>query len=66
MTWRHRIDWAEVAEIDSAVHLKHDGTKLGLGRGDDRLRRYFNVAGIMIFYHGGLLAGKDSRVEALT
>jgi len=30
----------EVAEIDSAVHLKHDATTLGLGRGDDRLRPY--------------------------
>jgi sporulation protein YlmC with PRC-barrel domain len=35
-----RIDWTEVAKIDSAVHLKSDATKLGLGRGDDRLRRY--------------------------
>jgi sporulation protein YlmC with PRC-barrel domain len=35
-----RIEWSEVAKIDSAVHLKHDATKLGLGRGDDRLRRY--------------------------
>jgi sporulation protein YlmC with PRC-barrel domain len=35
-----RIDWGEVAKIDSAVHLKNSATKLGLGRGDDRLRRY--------------------------
>jgi len=37
-----RIEWGEVAEIDSAVHLKQDATKLGLGRGDDRLRPYVN------------------------
>ncbi|MEP6893119.1 MAG: hypothetical protein ABI927_04990 [Gaiellaceae bacterium] len=35
-----RVAWGEVAKIDSAVHLKHDATKLGLGRGDDRLRPY--------------------------
>ena len=35
-----RIDWADVARIDSAVHLKRDATTLGLGRGDDRLRPY--------------------------
>jgi sporulation protein YlmC with PRC-barrel domain len=35
-----RVDWSEVAKIDSAVHLRHDATKLGLGRGDDRLRPY--------------------------
>jgi sporulation protein YlmC with PRC-barrel domain len=35
-----RIDWGEVAKIDSAVRLKHDATELGLGRGDDRLRPY--------------------------
>jgi sporulation protein YlmC with PRC-barrel domain len=35
-----RIEWAEVAKIDSAVRLKHDATSLGLGRGDDRLRPY--------------------------
>jgi hypothetical protein len=27
--------------------------------------RYFIVAGILLFYQRGLLAGKDSRVEAL-
>ncbi len=37
---RARIDWDEVAKVDSAVHLKHDATALGLGRGDDRLRPY--------------------------
>ena len=35
-----RVDWSEVAKIDSAVHLKDDATRLGLGRGDDRLRPY--------------------------
>ncbi|MBA3735379.1 MAG: PRC-barrel domain-containing protein [Actinobacteria bacterium] len=35
-----RIPWDEVEKIDSAVHLKHDATSLGLGRGDDRLRPY--------------------------
>lgn len=33
-----RLEWSEVAKIDSAVHLKRDATTLGLGRGDDRLR----------------------------
>ena len=37
---KRRIEWGEVAKIDSAVHLKHDATELGLGRGDDRLRPY--------------------------
>lgn len=37
---RRRIDWSEVAKVDSAVHLKHTATELGLGRGDDRLRPY--------------------------
>lgn len=37
---RVRIDWDEVAKVDSAVHLRRDATTLGLGRGDDRLRRY--------------------------
>jgi hypothetical protein len=35
-----QISWDEIAKIDSAVHLKHDATALGLGRGDDRLRPY--------------------------
>jgi hypothetical protein len=29
-----------VATLDSAIELKHGATELGLGRGDDRLRRY--------------------------
>jgi sporulation protein YlmC with PRC-barrel domain len=35
-----RVDWDEVAKVDSAVRLKRDATTLGLGRGDDRLRPY--------------------------
>lgn len=35
-----RVEWSEVTKIDSAVHLRNDATKLGLGRGDDRLRPY--------------------------
>ena len=35
-----RVDWGEVEDVDSAVHLKSDATSLGLGRGDDRLRPY--------------------------
>jgi sporulation protein YlmC with PRC-barrel domain len=35
-----RVDWKEVAKIDSAVRLKHEATALGLGAGDDRLRPY--------------------------
>ena len=38
---RVRVDWSEVAKIDSAVELKHEATELGLGRGDDRLRPFF-------------------------
>jgi hypothetical protein len=37
---RNRIDWVEVDKIDSAVHLKHEATELGLGRGDDLVRPY--------------------------
>jgi sporulation protein YlmC with PRC-barrel domain len=35
-----RVEWSEVAKVDSAVHLRSEATKLGLGRGDDRLRPY--------------------------
>ena len=35
-----RVEWSEVEKIDSAVHLEHDATSLGLGRLDDRLRPY--------------------------
>jgi sporulation protein YlmC with PRC-barrel domain len=37
---RVRVDWREVDRIDAAVELKREATALGLGRGDDRLRRY--------------------------
>ena len=37
---KHRIEWTEVEKVDSAVHLRHDATSLGLGSGDDRLRPY--------------------------
>jgi sporulation protein YlmC with PRC-barrel domain len=35
-----RVDWRDVDDVDSAVHLKRDATELGLGTGDDRLRPY--------------------------
>ena len=35
-----RVDWDDVAKVDSAVHLKRSAMELGLGRGDDRLRPY--------------------------
>lgn len=38
---RVRIPWAEVAKIDSAVHLRGTATEYDLGRGDDRLRPFF-------------------------
>jgi hypothetical protein len=31
-----RLDWPDVGEIDSAVHLRRTASELGLGRGDDR------------------------------
>lgn len=37
---RVRLDWSEVAKVDSAVCLKRDATSLSLGAGDDRLRPY--------------------------
>jgi hypothetical protein len=37
---RVRVPWSEVERLDSAVHLRRAATELGLGRGDDRLRRY--------------------------
>jgi sporulation protein YlmC with PRC-barrel domain len=36
-----RVDWSDVHNIDSAVELKREATELGLGRGDDRLRPFF-------------------------
>jgi sporulation protein YlmC with PRC-barrel domain len=38
---RVRIPWDEVAKIDSAVHLRRTATDYGLGKGDDRLRPFF-------------------------
>jgi sporulation protein YlmC with PRC-barrel domain len=35
-----RIDWEEVGEVSSAVHLKKTTKDLRLGRGDDRARRW--------------------------
>jgi sporulation protein YlmC with PRC-barrel domain len=37
---RVRIPWDEVEKVDSAVWLRRTATEYGLGRGDDRLRRY--------------------------
>jgi hypothetical protein len=34
------IDWGEVVKIDSAVHLRGRATDYGLGRGDNRARRW--------------------------
>lgn len=35
-----RVPWSEVAEVDSGVRLKQPAREYGLGRGDDRARRY--------------------------
>jgi sporulation protein YlmC with PRC-barrel domain len=37
---RVRIPWDEVAEVDSAVHLRRTATEYGLGQVDDRLRPF--------------------------
>lgn len=37
---RTRIPWEDVDKVDSAVWLKRRAPEYGLGRGDDRLRRY--------------------------
>jgi sporulation protein YlmC with PRC-barrel domain len=34
-----KIDWNEVREVGSAVHLRRAADELRLGRGDDRARR---------------------------
>ena len=39
---RVRVPWSEVRAVDSAIELKRGATELGLGRGDDRLRPYFD------------------------
>jgi sporulation protein YlmC with PRC-barrel domain len=35
-----RVPWSEVEKIDSAVRLKKSAREYGLGRGDERARRY--------------------------
>jgi hypothetical protein len=35
-----RVPWAEVAEVESHVRLKKQAAEYGLGRGDDRARRW--------------------------
>jgi sporulation protein YlmC with PRC-barrel domain len=35
-----RVPWTEVEKIDAAVHLRKTAAEYGLGRGDDRLRRW--------------------------
>jgi sporulation protein YlmC with PRC-barrel domain len=37
---RVRIPWSEVERIDSAVRLRRTAPEYGLGRGDDRVRRW--------------------------
>ncbi len=37
---RVRIPWAEVAKVDSAVHLRRTAAEYGLGKGDDRVRPF--------------------------
>lgn len=37
---RVRVPWSDVKSVGAAVELKRGATELGLGRGDDRLRRY--------------------------
>jgi sporulation protein YlmC with PRC-barrel domain len=35
-----RVPWAEVEKVDAAVHLRKTASEYGLGRGDDRVRRW--------------------------
>ena len=37
---RVRVQWLDVAKVDSGVELSKTAMELGLGRGDDRLRPY--------------------------
>jgi sporulation protein YlmC with PRC-barrel domain len=39
---RVRVAWSDVDKVGSAVELTREATELGLGRGDDRLRPYFD------------------------
>jgi hypothetical protein len=34
------IEWSEVVKVDAAVHLRGRASEYGLGRGDDRARRW--------------------------
>lgn len=38
---RVRVPWDEVTKVDSAVHLRGAASEYGLGKGDDRLRPFF-------------------------
>ena len=38
---RIRVPWEEIAEIDSAVHLRKRAPEYGLGKVDDLLRPFF-------------------------
>jgi sporulation protein YlmC with PRC-barrel domain len=35
-----RVPWNEVEKVDAAVHLRKRASEYGLGRGDDRARRW--------------------------
>jgi sporulation protein YlmC with PRC-barrel domain len=35
-----RVRWEEVEKVDAAVHLRKTARELGLGRGDDRARKW--------------------------
>jgi hypothetical protein len=35
-----RVPWSQVAEVESHVRLKKTASEYGLGRGDDRVRRW--------------------------
>ena len=37
-----KVPWQDVVRVDSGIELKKTAPELGLGRGDDRLRRYFD------------------------
>jgi hypothetical protein len=34
------VDWSEVVKVDSGVRLRRRASEYGLGRGDDRMRRW--------------------------
>jgi sporulation protein YlmC with PRC-barrel domain len=37
-----RIPWPEVEKVEAAVHLRKTAGEYGLGRGDDRVRRWID------------------------